>query len=96
MLGAVVKTLVENFSTEFDLSEAKDFFDDKEVLHSGSIHHSIARYFKLGASKSRLDQAFGNVALNIQWRKNNEKALAEWLHKWETSRFNGKESSTSD
>lgn len=66
MFGMMLKMVIENFSTQFDLDEVQRAF--------GHLGHS--------ASRSRLDQALETVRLNIQWRRLNQKDLELWLRRW--------------
>ena len=70
LLGTMIKSIIENFSTEFELEEVQTFFEGKD----------------LGASKPRVDQAIELIRLNIQWRRLNEKPLESWLKKWAKNR----------
>lgn len=70
LLGNLIKAMIENFNTEFDLTQVQEFFDGKN----------------LGASDSRVDQAIEMIKLNIQWRKLNERPLQQWLKKWAIKR----------
>ncbi|VDD93523.1 unnamed protein product [Enterobius vermicularis] len=63
MLGMTIKSIIENFNTEFDLKEAESFFAGKE----------------LGSSQSKLKQALDSIRVNIQWRNLNQEALSSWL-----------------
>jgi len=70
LLGTMIKSIIENFNTEFELKEVENFFEGKD----------------LGASKPRVDQAIESIKLNIQWRRLNEKPLELWLNKWAKNR----------
>lgn len=65
-MGTLLKTIIEHFSTRFDLEEVMNYFDDLDI----------------GASRSRYEQALESIKLNIQWRHFNEKALQLWLKQW--------------
>ncbi|KAE9550876.1 hypothetical protein FO519_005921 [Halicephalobus sp. NKZ332] len=69
LLGTMIKSIIENFNTEFELKEVEDFFEGKN----------------LGASRARVDQAVELIKLNVQWRRLNEKSLESWLRKWAKS-----------
>uniref|UniRef100_A0A7E4V7F3 Aminopeptidase n=1 Tax=Panagrellus redivivus TaxID=6233 RepID=A0A7E4V7F3_PANRE len=70
LLGILVKSMIENFNTQFDLDQVRAFFAARE----------------LSASQARVDQAIEMVKLNIQWRRINEKPLQQWLKKWGTKK----------
>ncbi|KAK0428404.1 hypothetical protein QR680_010784 [Steinernema hermaphroditum] len=70
MLGMMSKSIIENFNTEYDLLEVREFFKGK----------------KMGASRARVDQAIESIVLNVQWRRLNEKALERWVRKWDSKR----------
>uniref|UniRef100_A0A1I7YSS7 Glutamyl aminopeptidase n=1 Tax=Steinernema glaseri TaxID=37863 RepID=A0A1I7YSS7_9BILA len=48
MLGMMSKSIIENFNTEYDLQEVREFFKGK----------------KMGASRARVDQAIESIVLN--------------------------------
>lgn len=66
MLGTLLKAIIEQFSTQFDLDEVISHFD----------------HLEMGASRPRYEQALESIKLNIQWRQFNEKALQQWLKNW--------------
>ncbi|KAI6225916.1 Aminopeptidase [Aphelenchoides besseyi] len=66
LLGGLLKNVIENFSTQFDLDEV--------MRHFGKLD--------MGATRSRFDSAIDTVKLNIQWRRLNEKPLELWLKTW--------------
>ncbi|VDM41646.1 unnamed protein product [Toxocara canis] len=70
MLGMTIKSIIENFNTQFDLDQTLQFFEGKQ----------------LGASQAKVDQALDSIRVNIQWRRLNEKALGKWLHQWNDNR----------
>jgi hypothetical protein len=65
-LGTLLKVIIEQFNTQFDLDEVISHFDK----------------FEMGASRARYEQALESIRLNIQWRDFNEKALQMWLKQW--------------
>ncbi|KAI6182856.1 Aminopeptidase [Aphelenchoides bicaudatus] len=66
MLGTLLKAIIEQFSTQFDLDEVVTHFDK----------------LYMGGSRARYEQALESIKLNIQWRQLNEKALQQWLKQW--------------
>ncbi|VDK44250.1 unnamed protein product [Anisakis simplex] len=70
MLGMMIKSIIEEFNTQFDLDQTLQFFKRKQ----------------LKASQPKVDQALDSIRLNIQWRKLNEKSLSKWLHEWNNDR----------
>lgn len=67
MLGTLLKIIIEQFTTQFDLDEVVAHFD----------------HLDMGSSRPRYEQAIESIKLNIQWRQLNEKALQLWLKKWD-------------
>jgi hypothetical protein len=66
LLGGLLKAIIEQFSTQFDLDEVS--------THFGKLN--------FGPAKTRFEQALENIKLNIQWRQLNERTLELWLKKW--------------
>lgn len=66
MFGTLFESVIQHFSTQFDL--------DDVVRNFGQMDK--------GSSKSIYNQAIENIKLNIQWRQLNEKSLQMWLKQW--------------
>jgi hypothetical protein len=69
MIGTLVKAVIQDFSTDFDYTEAREFFKNKH----------------LGANRPRIEQALESVQINVQWRRLNDQPLRQWLQKWNAS-----------
>uniref|UniRef100_A0AC35TFT3 Aminopeptidase n=1 Tax=Rhabditophanes sp. KR3021 TaxID=114890 RepID=A0AC35TFT3_9BILA len=71
LMASLLRNLVEQFSTPYDLAEVKALFKEK----------------KLEIASDKIEQTIHSIMLNIQWRYLNEKALSEWLVKWEAKQY---------
>jgi hypothetical protein len=66
MIGTLLKSVISQFSTEFDLDDVMRSFGNLEAGPSGPQYREAIEYIKL----------------NIQWRVLNEKPLQMWLKQW--------------
>lgn len=65
-LGRLIPNIVDNFSTNTKLNEVKAFF---------------AKYPEAGAGASARKEALQIIENNIEWLKNNQKKVGEWLER---------------
>jgi len=64
-MGNIIKSVTSHFSTEFDLNQVRQFFQDREV----------------GAGARALKQSLEQIQINIQFRKKFETQIISWLEK---------------
>ncbi|CAJ0920566.1 unnamed protein product, partial [Mesorhabditis belari] len=70
LLFACIRGLVDKTSTKHDLEELKEFLESKNLENN----------------RSKLEQLFENIEVNIQWRELNEEKLEEYLREWDERR----------
>ncbi|XP_061175207.1 glutamyl aminopeptidase-like [Saccostrea echinata] len=63
-LGRLVPRVISNFNTEFELQQVEAFF---------------TKYPDAGAGARGRQNAIESIKANIQWKKNNEKKITDWL-----------------
>jgi len=62
-MGHIIKSVTGHFSTQFDYSQVRTFFEDKDV----------------GAGKLALRQTLEDIQISIEFRKTCERKIIEWL-----------------
>ena len=62
-MGHIIKSVVGHFSTEFDFSQAQQFFANRDV----------------GAGSLALKQTLEEIQINIEFRRKYEKKISDWL-----------------
>lgn len=63
-LGRLVPNVISDFNSEFELQQVQDFFN---------------KYPDAGAGARGRQNALEDIKANIQWKKNNEKKITDWL-----------------
>lgn len=66
IIGHIIKAATSTFSTQFDLDQVKSFFKNRQV----------------GAGAQALKQTIEVIQININFRKQNEKNIIDWIQEF--------------
>jgi len=64
-IGSIIQTTISHFSTDFDYKAVQRFFRGKRK--------------DVGSGLRNLDQAIEQILINKEWKKENEKAIKDWI-----------------